>query len=143
MSIRTHREVLGIAADLLQELPRENIRASLKPEHAELLNGSIDLTARLISMMDIGTLQYGFSGRKGLVWNQGSLKDFVHDHFNHPVMLRQDVKLEKVFNARNLDRIVGIKVEWTDNLADHLRMMDDESRVAIFHHASFLKLSPR
>ena len=28
---------------------------------------------------------------------------------------------------------------WTDNLADHLRLTDDDKRVHIFHHASFLE----
>jgi hypothetical protein len=52
------------------------------------------------------------------------------------------VKLEKLFNARSLERIGGISIDWTNNLADHLRVKDDRNdkiKVAIFHYASFLK----
>lgn len=149
--VRNHGEILEIANELMRGSSRECVRdhlrpryAHLKSEHEEtLLDSSIDLAARLVSMMDIGALQYGFSGRKQLVWSRGSLKAFVHEYFSCPVLLGQDVKLERIFNARNLDRIAGIKVEWTDNLADHLRVINDEKRVAIFHHASFLKHSQR
>ncbi|KAH8779343.1 hypothetical protein BGZ57DRAFT_821832 [Hyaloscypha finlandica] len=152
ISARTHYDILEIAADLEEGLSRETIRERLslklvgpKPSNEnELLDSSIDLTARLVSMMDIGVLQYGFSGRRELVWNQGSLKEFVNGYFNVPVMLGQDVKLERTFNARNLCQIGGISIVLTDNLADHLRMIDDEDKkVAIFHHASFLKCQQR
>lgn len=148
ISARTHRDILEIAEDLKDGLPKETIRGRLSSKLAdpkpanenEILDSSIDLTARLVSMMHVGGLRYGFSGRRELVWSQGSLKDFVHDYFNKPVVLGQDVKLEKMFNACNLGRIAGIHIEWTDNLADHLRMIDDRDKtVAIFHHASFLK----
>ena len=148
ISARTHREILEIAKNLEEGLSREVIRERLSSKLAdpkpanenEMLDSSIDLAARLVSMMDIGVLQYGFSGRRELVWNHGSLQKFVNNYFNVPVVLGQDVKLEKIFNARNLGRIAGINIVWTDNLADHLRMIDDEDKnVAIFHHASFLK----
>jgi hypothetical protein len=147
ISARTHRDILAIAEDLNQGLSKEDIKGRLSSKLADpkptnengLLEGSIDLTARLVSMMDIGELSYGFSGRRGLVWSQGSLKDLVHSYFNVPVVLGHDVKLEKMFNARNVGRIAGIHIAWTDNLADHLRFIDEgQKTVAIFHHASFL-----
>ncbi|KAF2178669.1 hypothetical protein K469DRAFT_731671 [Zopfia rhizophila CBS 207.26] len=49
-----------------------------------------------------------------------------------------------MFTASNLERIAGIQIKLTDNLADHLRMIDKEDKfVAIFHHASFLKRQNR
>lgn len=72
-----------------------------------LLSSSVDLTARLVSMMDIGALQYAFSGRKSMAWNRGSLKDLVNDYFSDSFKLGHDVKLEEIFNARNLDRIAS------------------------------------
>ena len=51
----------------------------------------------------------------------------------------ENVKLEKIFNAGNLGRIAGIEIEWTNNLADHLRVVDEDKKVAIFYHASFLE----
>jgi hypothetical protein len=56
-----------------------------------------------------------------------------------PACTHRHIKLEKQFNALNLQRIAGIRISWTDNLTDHLRMMDDDKTVAVFYHASFLK----
>ena len=149
----THHDLTKIADDIIGGLAKEDIKSQLNLEPSvsklanknELLESSIDLTARLVSMMDIGELQYGFSGRKQLVWAHGTLKDFIHKYFDTPIVLEhKNVKLEKTFNARNLGRISGIQIEWTDNLTDHLRITDDDDkRVAIFRHASFLKYTQR
>lgn len=152
ISVRTHRDIFEIAEGLKHGLPKEVIRERLStkladpkpPNENELLDSSIDLTARLVCMMDIGALRYGFSGHRGLVWSHGCLKDFVRDRFSKPVMLDHNVKLEKTFNARNLERMAGIRIIWTDNLADHLRIVDEgDKTVAVFHHASFLKCQQR
>ena len=101
---------------------------------------SIDLAARLLLMMQFGNLPWAFSGRKELIWTRNSLEEFLHDHFFiQPVLGHDKIKLEKTFNARNLQRIAGIEIEWTNNLADHLRMMNDDKKVAIFQHPSFLE----
>jgi len=150
ISIRNHQDILDVVCHLKDLSTKDTIKKILKLKLRELngekeadalLEGSINLTARLFLMMDIGVLSLGYSGRRELNWNEGSLKDFVHDHFNQPQVLgHENVKLEKIFTARNLDRIAGIKIEWTDNLADHLHMVgNDDEKVAIFHHASFLK----
>lgn len=67
------------------------------------------------------------------------MQSFVANNFNAPQALsREHVKLEKVFIGRNLRRIAGINIVWTDNLADHLRMLEHDTQVAIFHHGFFL-----
>jgi len=53
---------------------------------------------------------------------------------------QENISLERKFNARNLGRIAGIQIAWTKNMADHLRLIDDENKVLIFHYASFLEL---
>lgn len=35
--------------------------------------------------------------------------------------------------------MAGMCVTWTDNLADHLSLRDDDTRILIFHHATFLQ----
>ncbi|KAF2804177.1 uncharacterized protein BDZ99DRAFT_481350 [Mytilinidion resinicola] len=149
ISARTHRNVLDIVFQLRGAVLREQLRDSLRPallkptppNEDELLDSSIDLAARLLLMLDFGNLQYGFSGRSQLDWDKGTLKDFVHAYFNTPPAHTHDgVKLEKTFNGRNLGRIAGIEIVWTNNLADHLRMTDDDTKVTVFHHASFLEL---
>lgn len=148
VSVRTHRDVVNIAQDLKTSQTRAAIKSNLalkmrtpRPANEdEILDGSIDLVLRLLVMVEFGQLQYGFTGRKQLVWDSNLLEQFVHSYFNTPQALGQEtVKLEKIFNARNLGRIAGMEIEWTDNLADHLRLTDGDKRVAIFHHASFLE----
>ncbi|KAF2499047.1 hypothetical protein BU16DRAFT_261029 [Lophium mytilinum] len=149
ISARTHHHVLEIAQQLKGALPRETLRDSLRQSLPKptvfnedgLLDSSIDLAARLLLMLDFGILQYGFSGRSQFNWDKGTLKDFVYSHFSSPpAHTHEGVKLEKIFNGRNLRRIAGIEIVWTNNLADHLRMTDDDTKVTIFHHASFLEL---
>jgi hypothetical protein len=106
-----------------------------------MIDGSIDLTARLLLMMDIGDLKFGFCRQAQLLWIAGSLEGLLYAHFEEPQILNHEhVKLEMIFNARNLVRITGFEIQWTDNLADYLRIMsEDDKKVAIFHQASFLE----
>lgn len=147
MSVRTHRDIIQIAQHLKGSLERDAIKQILgskppapKPANEdELLDGSIDLVGRLLLMVEFGRLQYGFDGREKVEWTANSLKECVGKHFYAPRVLGQDsVKLEKIFDARNLGRITGIEIEWTNNLANHLSLVDEDKKVAIFHHASFL-----
>lgn len=50
------------------------------------------------------------------------------------------IQLDRDFNACNLDDIGGLKVELTNNLLDHLEVVDIEGKttVMIFYYASFL-----
>ena len=50
------------------------------------------------------------------------------------------VKLGKPFKVQNLNEIAGIGVVWTDNLANHLLLLEDEDlKVCLFHHVTYLK----
>ena len=92
-------------------------------------------------MISIGDSKYAVSSGTPLIWDQGNLKDFLSAYFNEPQILHnKDIKFEETFNAYSLERIAGIKVKWTDNLIDHLRIIEgNEKTIEIFHHASFLK----
>ncbi|OCK76446.1 hypothetical protein K432DRAFT_446028 [Lepidopterella palustris CBS 459.81] len=148
ISARSHRNILEIVQYLKDSLLRDDIKAALQsnlsvptpPNEEKLLDSSIDLAARLLLMIDFGNLQYGFSGRRQLDWDKGCLKDFVNTYFSViPTLGHERVKLDKTFNALNLGHIAGVEIAWTKNLADHLRMTDDDTKVSIFYHASFLK----
>jgi hypothetical protein len=60
-----------------------------------------------------------------------------------PCLKEEDPKICSDLNARGLERVAGLRIVGTDNLADHLRMMDDDGTVAIFHHAAFLDRQQR
>ena len=149
-SARTHRDIVGICGDIQQGISRVDVKCRLSSRVSStqlgvddaVLDASIDLAARLLLMLEIGSVKYGFSGHKTLRWHDGSLQSFVANHFDPPRALSlEHVKLEKIFIARNLKRIARISIVWTDNLADHLRMLEHDTQVAIFHHASFLQMT--
>jgi hypothetical protein len=50
-------------------------------------------------------------------------------------VLSDHVKLERLFTARNIERVADIQVIWTSNLADHLQLEDDDTKVRLFSHA--------
>jgi len=151
--IRTHNDIIEIVHHL-QEHPtrlREDINLQLvsalaksEPDAAEdCLDEGIDLAARLLSMTAIGKLKHSFiPGQKPLIWESGPLKALLEGRFQIPASTNKSiirVKLGRLFIARNLERIAGLKIVWTDNLSDHLRLMRDDTEVAIYHHASFLE----
>lgn len=147
IALRTHRDVVEVAAQLDAGLTRDEIKNKLRTKltsphdnEDELLENSIDLVSGLLLMIDCGSSSYGFSGRTEMHWSQGPLRQHLADYFGDPPVLGHgSIKLEKNFTARNLGRIAGLEIVWTDNLVDHLRMSDDDTKVHIFHHASFLE----
>jgi hypothetical protein len=150
LSVRTHQDIVDIVSHIKTNISRDDLSQVLKGRWphsdprsgSDQIDGSIDLAARLLLLVDVGDLKYGFHGRNRLIWDRGSLKSLVHSYFNTAQSLQNEhVKLEKTFNARNLIRIGGFKLEWTNNLADHLRILDDDEKiVAIFSNVSFLKV---
>ncbi|EME79502.1 uncharacterized protein MYCFIDRAFT_110781, partial [Pseudocercospora fijiensis CIRAD86] len=100
---------------------------------------SINWAARLMTMVDIGKLSYAFSSRKPLLWETGSLRHFLAELFHPREPDQGHVRLEKSFNARNLGRLAGVEVEWTSDLSSHLSLRDDDTRLFVFHHATFLE----
>lgn len=111
----------------------------------EIINNSIDLAARLYLMVNIGVNESSVLGEP-VIWTDGNLKDLLATHFKACNTLGStSTKLEPTFKACHLEKIAGINIEWTDNLADHLRLIDDgdEVVVTIFHHASYLKRQQR
>ncbi|KAH6854993.1 hypothetical protein B0I37DRAFT_44879 [Chaetomium sp. MPI-CAGE-AT-0009] len=148
VAARTHGDIASCAAKLRRGMAREDVKTALRAEllrarHAnddELLDNSVDLTASLLLMANFGRYAYGFSGRNRVCWSKGPLGAFLQAYFEPERRLaNESVKLERVFKASSLDRIAGLEVVWTDNLADHLRLTDDDRKVHLFHHASFLE----
>jgi hypothetical protein len=150
VSLRTHKKLVEAARRICSNETKKQIQEYLgqdlmqsrsEKEKQEMLEGSINLVARIVSMMEFGALRLGFSGRQQIEWSQGSMQECIGSYFSpHPKRTHESVKLESFFTARNLGRIAGIEVRWTDNLADHLRLVDDDKGVRVFHHVSFLKI---
>jgi hypothetical protein len=101
---------------------------------------SIDLAARLLLMVKIGVVKHQAIPRRCLAWTDGSLPEFVQGHFDEvPILNCDSVRLPKAFDAWSIATIGGIDIGFTDNLADYLLLVEDDTRVLIFHHASFLE----
>lgn len=106
---------------------------------------SINLAARIWLSISVGSLShYVTPGQDYNLWENnwehGKLSKAIHDTLWPKVQSTERVKLPKVFTAANLETIAGIRVQWTSNLADHLSLRDDDTKVMLYHQASFLEL---
>jgi hypothetical protein len=143
-SLKSHGDILNIIRSFTSRTPSSEppySQESLSPlGHDEEERYWINFAARVLTMIDVGELRQGVRlGQTPRTWTHGTLKEFVSSCFPKTVQLER-VKLEKIFNARNLEHIAGIQVIWTSNMADHLQLEDDDTRVKLFSHASFLDL---
>ncbi|KAK4443851.1 hypothetical protein QBC34DRAFT_488186 [Podospora aff. communis PSN243] len=112
----------------------------------DIINATADLVTRLLLMVDVGTATIApnriSTGRAFRCWTEGTIRNFTACAFPVQRSNRHDgIQLTTDFNARNLDLIGGFRVEPTNNLLDHLDVVDiaGQTIVMIFHHASFLK----
>ena len=138
---KTHRDVINRARQLVGSLIQSQIQTILDPDETDEEDRAWTfLSARVLTMIDIGYLQSGVRlGQVPRVWAAGELRDFIKSTF--PITKQEpEVKLERLFTACNLEQIAGIQVIWTSNIADHLVLEDDDTSVRIFSHASFLEL---
>ncbi|KAK0650178.1 hypothetical protein DIS24_g7102 [Lasiodiplodia hormozganensis] len=127
-----------IAPDTLVTLKKPQEDADAPEEDS--VYGSIDLVARLLTMINFGGLDIGVGPCGRLTWTDGSLSQSCHRYFDKtPTLSMKAIQLEKVFNARNLQRFTNMRIEWTDNLADHLRMCEFDKKICLFHHVAFLE----
>ncbi|KAF2855174.1 hypothetical protein T440DRAFT_464470 [Plenodomus tracheiphilus IPT5] len=151
VAVRTYADVLRAARLLEDEATREEVteglRGDLKQQRSvssqdRMIDGSIKLVVRLLTMVNIGALPMEVSGRFCLPWAQGSLREALQEYFSVPPELDPDPKYSVMgtdFTCRNIDRISGIEVVPTDNLVDHLRLMQGDRKVCVFHQVMFLK----
>jgi hypothetical protein len=146
--VRTHQHIVDIACKLEQD--REGIKADLKvlfttedmlSNGDEILDNTVDLVARLCVMVNISAYKSTVDESAKFLWDTPNLKNSLRNCFTTTHELNDgNTRFEKTFTAFNMQRIANIEICWTDDLADHLRMVgDDDKKVAIFHHASFLR----
>ena len=151
LSVRTHEGLLGVArlledepceADVKQKLRQRLTQQRSEADEKKMLDGSVRLAARLLAMVNVGPLPSELSDRICLPWHQGSLQQAIHDHFNTPPEVNLDAKEDIIatdLTCRNIDRVSGIEMVPTDNLLDHLRLVDKDKKLCVFHHVSFLR----
>ncbi|KAK1463998.1 hypothetical protein CMEL01_12759 [Colletotrichum melonis] len=93
-------------------------------------------------MLKFGPVQGEAFPHHHLIWDTGCLRECIARYLDEgPRLDVKGVRLPKTFHAWSVVAIGGIQVEFTDNLADHLLLIEEESgiKVLIFHHVSFLR----
>ena len=151
VSAKTHQDLLQIITSCQTAslgTSRQDISNHLRTIYSatnienERLNASLTLSARIWLSVSIDSLQHFFTPGYFLCWNSDqSLSDALDKEFCPKPQTTEIIKLPKVFTAANLEKIAGIQVQWTSNLADHLALKDDDKKVMLFHQATFLELS--
>lgn len=145
VALKTPEDINRLVQRLQTDRSREDLLLDIQnmcghENSDDACQNSLDLAARILLMLRIGTVKYQFLPRRYLAWNTGSLRCLVRAHFTEdPKMNFDAVKLPKSFNAWSLETIGGIEISFTNNLADHLLMTEDDSKVLIFCYVSFLE----
>ena len=100
----------------------------------------IDLAVDVWSMLSIAKFPGDISYDEPIPWEDDvTLTDLVHKCF--PLYPFSDiVKMPQAFTAAHLEKIGGIQVVWTSNLADHLLLKEDDTKLMLFHQVSILRL---
>jgi len=153
----THQDIVDVAEKVISgQLDRQGVvkeivshRASQltaddsTSKHSEQRDGvvmtAVDWAVRLVTMLEIGQLQSVFQSREPPTWKHQSLKDYLAGVFvpGRPVI--GHVRLEESFNVQSLQKLANLEIEWTNDLMSHLSLIDDDKKVLVFHHVTFLE----
>lgn len=144
----THRDLIDILQELKKSLAtRESVRNAIRlmptwsnEQDDRVFDDAIDLVSRLWLMLPIGTFRHVIMpGQACISWNDGdgTFQSMTGKLFQ-PTIQKEVLRLDRKFSAFNIEQKAGIKIMWTNNLKDHLCLKDEDTRLAVFHHASFL-----
>ena len=163
----THHKLLRVIHHLKEpERKRREVILHLQndPEFlysAELAPTVVDLAASAWLMLTIGEFPGEISYDEPIIWQASSVlhsahprpiasvdnirgsapsPSVLHYHFPPTHSTKDLVKLPQSFTADHLEKIAGIEIRWTNNLADHLLLRDDDTKLLLFHQASILEL---
>ena len=108
----------------------------------------VDLAAGIWLMLSISKYPGDISYDEPVIWKdyetlgtgQSQPQGLIFKNFSYHYNSTDLVKLPQTFTAAHLEQIGGIEVIWTSNLADHLLLKDDDTKLMIFHQASILQL---
>jgi hypothetical protein len=145
---RTLEDIALVRSLLARQITREELNSRMKtdfptqkPCEPKIIDNTIDLVARLCLMINVRSCEFSDTRQTPLHWNKGSLQSFLAEHFCQPhVLPYRDISLNHQFTAENLVKIAGFRIKWTDNLADHLKIIDEIGLVVlVFKHVFFLE----
>lgn len=141
-----HQEVLDViallkSADQTRADILDNLRQSASPKTDSALNSLVTLAARVWLMLSIGRFQQSLSPSQGIIWNDdGKLSEVLSASFSPHHKLSDQIKLPMAFTAESLEKIAGIRIAWTSDLSEHLKLREDDTKIVLFHQVSVLEL---
>jgi hypothetical protein len=151
VTIREHKDIITIIRELEQGKTKDMIKRSLasldtqqrsEVVRFEMAEGSIRLVVRLYSMIHIGAPStYHTWGTSVVPWEDEdvALDTVLANYFDASSADAGNLTFEEEFTVFNLQRFVGLEIQWSNNLADHLRLIDNDRKLCVFHHATFLQ----
>jgi len=150
VAIDSYVQILEIAKMTKNGVTKEDILLKLifknqgtrGNEWNTLCENAVDLAVRCLFMLYVGGLQHAYTDRPRMEWTGGTILDLTSELFSSkPVMDHNGMDLGPSFHALNLSRVAGIEIEWTPNLADHLRVDEiaQGTTLYIFHHVTYLQ----
>ncbi|CCU74433.1 hypothetical protein BGHDH14_bgh05782 [Blumeria hordei DH14] len=109
----------------------------------------IDLTVRLVLMVPVWNFWQGVCPEESaLTWVEGTVKRSFERHFRPKskqspgseteFSVKQSMILDKSFTAQRIEELGGMKIIWTNNLLDHLKMKPKDNQVYVYHYASHI-----
>lgn len=146
-ALRTYGDIVRIARsvkepfayqDVVLDIPRPDGNGN-RINSADAASVAVRVVGGLLSMMKTGDIRYEFSGHHKLDWSSGTIHDCIRTWLRAPQLADEGIRLERGFNAVNFKRYAGLNIVWTNNLAEHLCLRNNDQEVFIFHHATFLK----
>ena len=152
LPIETHDDIFDIVKllrnrdnrDILRPALRQRLPLRFCSSDEEALNRSINLAIRLWLMINTQEPEFR-SLRKGATsvqWDDAiELSAFLRSLFPNSRwdITPQSNRLEPQFTAVFMQRICGLKIEWTPSLHDHLRLDRQRKAVKIFPYKGHLQ----
>ena len=150
VTVREHQDIIMIIRQLEAGHTKEMIKRSLaslvtqqrsEESKSHMAEGSVRLVVRLFLMVDVGApSKYLMWGPTFLPWSddQVDVKTVLANHFVVSSTDTGSLTFEEEFTAFNLYRFTGLEIQWTNNLANHLRLIENDRKLCVFHHATFL-----
>ncbi|KAK4234178.1 hypothetical protein C8A03DRAFT_38060 [Achaetomium macrosporum] len=143
--VDSHGGIIDIARQIVTDATKDEVCSALARQTGNggnRPNWTIDTTVELCGGLLV-MAELGLQNTEGdpLSWHRDqTLRQAVARHFQPEKQLQPDnPRLGKLFTARNLIYIGGMKIAWTSNIVDHLRLSEDTQTVFVFYHAEFLR----
>jgi len=155
VTVRRHEDVVTIARQFETESTKERIKHSLtlldtrqrnETTKNRMAEGSVRLVMRLFAMVDVGPPSDNWAwGPPCLSWDNEDLdvKAVLANHFVTSSKDPENLVFEEDFTAFNLQRLAGLHIQWTNSLANHLRLIDNDRKLCVFYQATFLQRQNR